>query len=104
MLPHKDIDKFIKKYNNTFRLKGYSKMTVIQKNRMMESKVKAVHDSRIKSEFASLKKQHEISTKKLNERTKSKPKPKPKPMLPKIKKKKRKHKSLKPQPNQSIFD
>eukprot|EP01052_Picozoa_sp_SAG31_P070845 SAG31_NODE_29727_length_390_cov_4.395189_1_plen_40_part_10 len=40
MLPHRDMDKFIKKYNDTFKLKGYSKMNVIQKNRMMETKVK----------------------------------------------------------------
>ena len=70
----------------------------------MDNKVKAVHDSRIKSEFASLKKQHEIKMKKFNERLKLKPKPKPKPMLPKIKKKKRKASSRKAQPNQSIFD
>ena len=103
MLPHRDIDKFIKKYNDTFKLKGYSKMNVIQKNRKMETKVKAIHNSLIKREFTALKKQHDIKMKKMKERAKLKPTTKVKTSLPKIKKK-RHTTSHKVKPDQSIFD
>ena len=92
MLPHKEIDAFIKKYNNTFKLRGYSKMNVAQKNKLMEDKVKAVHDSAIKSEFTRLKAKHaKKMKKKLDDDTKPKPAsaPAPKRALPKVPKKKK---------------
>ena len=88
MLPHKVIDNFIKEYNLIFKLRGYSKMNVAQKNKLMEDKVKAVHDSTIKSEFTRLKAKHAKKMKKLDDDTKPKPAaPKSRP-LPNVPKKK----------------
>ena len=41
MLPHKELNGFINKYNNVLSLRGYSKLNVAQKNRFMQAKVSA---------------------------------------------------------------
>ena len=66
MLPHKVIDNFISEYNLIFKLRGYSKMNVAQKNKMMEQKVKAVHDSTIKTEWNRLNKIQDKKMKRLD--------------------------------------
>ena len=81
MLPHKVIDNFIREYNLIFKLRGYSKMNVAQKNKMMEAKVKAVHDSTIQSEWNRLNKMQDKKMKRLDRDTRAKPKPAPRPRV-----------------------
>ena len=78
MLPHKVIDNFIKEYNLIFKLRGYSKMNVAQKNKLMEAKVKAVHDSTIKTEWTRLNKEHDKKMRKTDRDTRAKPAAAPK--------------------------
>ena len=73
MLPHKLIDNFIKEYNLIFKLRGYSKMNVAQKNKLMEAKVKAVHDSTINTEWTRLNKEHDKKMRKTDRDTRAKP-------------------------------
>ena len=55
MLPHKEIDAFIKKYNNVLSLRGYSKMNVTQKNNLVQAKVRALGNNTLANEFNKLK-------------------------------------------------
>ena len=83
LLPHKDLDAFIKKYNSTFSMSGYSHMNLKDKNNLVESRVKAVmasklrpNDARlIKAEYARIKSKHAEKMKKLDEDTKPKATP-----------------------------
>ena len=96
LLPHKELDTFIKKYNNTFSMSGYSRMNLKDKNNLVESRVKAVmasklrpNDARlIKAEYARIKSKHAEKMKKLDDDTKPKATPAPKRALPKVPKKK----------------
>ena len=63
-------------------------MNVAQKNKLMEDKVKAVHDSTIKSEFTRLKAKHAKKMKKLDDDTNPKATPPKSRALPNVPKKK----------------
>ena len=72
MLPHKELNDFIKKYNNVLSLRGYSKMNVTQKNNLVQAKVRALGNNTLASEFNKLKSDHADKMKKMDESTKAK--------------------------------
>lgn len=63
-LSHKAINEFIRKYNNQFAIKGYSRLNIADKNKLVEKRVKEVGGKAL-MEYNSLtgKKQPKVSEK-----------------------------------------
>lgn len=58
MPSHKETNAFIRKYNNLFQIKGYSKMNIQEKNKAVENKLRALNSDNVKeirAEWSKLK-------------------------------------------------